>query len=66
MIKLNGIKAIIWGIPFMNLTEFPNHIVTKRNQQIKLICESYGFDFIDINIMQKDACHKKEKFIVGS
>ena len=54
MIKSNGKKAIIWGIPFMNLTEFPNDIVIKRNQKIKLICENYGCDFIDINIMQKD------------
>jgi len=61
MIKSNGNKVIIWGIPFMNLTEFPNDIVIKRNQEIKLICENYGCDFIDINIIQKDVLPQERK-----
>lgn len=61
MIKGSSKKAIIWGIPYMNLTKFPNDIVIRRNQKIKLICENYGYDFIDIYTLQNDVLPQEIK-----
>lgn len=57
----NGKKAIIIGMPYINLNEFPNDITIRRNQKIMLLCEKYGFDFIDIYKLQMDTLPKERK-----
>lgn len=57
----NGKKAIIIGMPYINLNEFPNDIIIRRNQKIMLLCETYGFDFIDIYKLQMDTLPKERK-----
>ncbi|MDD7268048.1 MAG: SGNH/GDSL hydrolase family protein [Lachnospiraceae bacterium] len=57
----NGKKAIIIGMPYINLNEFPNDIIIRRNQKIMLLCEKYGFDFIDIYKLQMDTLPKERK-----
>lgn len=60
-IDTSGRKAIIWGIPYVNLADYPNDKAKRRNQKIKLICEKYGFDFIDIYKLQTEALPQETK-----
>lgn len=61
MINSSGKKAIIFGMPYINLIEFPNDIIIGRNQQIKSLCEKFGYDFIDIFTLQKDVLSQERK-----
>ncbi|MGI6579012.1 MAG: SGNH/GDSL hydrolase family protein [Saccharofermentanales bacterium] len=61
MVYTSGKKAIIFGIPYINLIEFPNDKTIRRNQIIKLICEKYGFDFIDIYKLQTETLPREMK-----
>ena len=61
MIHSKGKKAIVFGLPYINLTDFPNNISTKRNQEMKFVCEKYGFDFIDIYRLQEENLPTEKK-----
>ena len=61
MIISSGKKVIIIGMPYINLNDFPNDITIRRNQKIMLLCEKYGFDFIDIYKLQMDTLAKESK-----
>lgn len=61
MLYLSGKIAIIWGIPYMNLVDFPNDTVSRRNQIMKHVCDKYGYEYIDINKLQKDVLPQESK-----
>ena len=61
MINSSGKKAIIFGMPYINLIEFPNDKIIGRNQQIKSLCEKFRYDFIDIFTLQKDELLQERK-----
>lgn len=45
----------------MNLVDVPNDTVSRRNQIIKHVCDKYGYEYIDINKLQKDALPQESK-----
>lgn len=61
MIISSGKKAIIIGVPYINLNDFPNDITIRRKHKIMILCEKYGFDFIDIYKLQMDTLAKERK-----
>ncbi len=61
LIYSSGKKTIIFGSPHVNLIKFPNDILIRRNQKIKLACEKYGFDFIDIYKLQTEMLPREVK-----
>lgn len=61
MIHASGKKAIVWGMPYLNLQDFPNVKLQKRNREIQRLCEAYGFDFIDIYNIQCEELFQEEK-----
>ncbi|AVM68052.1 GDSL family lipase [Lachnospiraceae bacterium oral taxon 500] len=47
-------KVIIFGLPFINLQNFPQGRLIKRNGMIKELAEKYESPFIDIYQLQKE------------
>lgn len=47
-------KVIVFGQPFINLRNFPQEDLIKRNAIIKKLADRYDFPFIDIYHLQKE------------
>ena len=47
-------KVIIFGMPFINLENFPDEKLVKRNKMIENLAEKYDYPFIDIYKLQKE------------
>lgn len=47
-------KVIIFGMPFINLENFPDEKLVKRNKMIENLAEKYNYSFIDIYKLQKE------------
>ncbi|MEB3012309.1 SGNH/GDSL hydrolase family protein [Parvimonas sp. D2] len=47
-------KVIIFGMPFINLENFPDEKLVKRNKMIETLAEKYNYSFIDIYKLQKE------------
>ena len=47
-------KVIIFGMPFINLENFPDEKLVKRNKMIENLVEKYNYPFIDIYKLQKE------------
>lgn len=47
-------KVIIFGMPFINLENFPDEKLVKRNKMIENLAEKYNYPFIDIYKLQRE------------
>ena len=45
-------RAVLFGIPCVNLQDFPHHTAQKRNAMIAELAEKYRFPFVDIYALQ--------------
>lgn len=60
LLKQHGKRIIIFGMPFIQIADFPNDRVQKRNAEIKELAEKYGADYIDIFALQKQTVPEAE------
>ncbi|NLW42714.1 MAG: SGNH/GDSL hydrolase family protein [Tissierellia bacterium] len=54
-------NVIIFGIPFINLKNFPHQRLIERNANMQDLANKYGYAFIDIYNLQKDKIRKDSK-----
>ena len=47
-------RVIVFGIPFINLKNFPHEKTMRRNAVIKRLAQKYNYSFIDIYELQKE------------
>ncbi len=45
-------RAVLFGIPYINLQGFPHHTAQKRNAMIAELAKRYRFPFVDIYALQ--------------
>ncbi|WP_242822332.1 SGNH/GDSL hydrolase family protein [Johnsonella ignava] len=55
----NNKQVIIFGMPFINLKDFPDGRLKKRNKLIKELAYKYHYPFIDIYKLQKENIGEK-------
>ncbi|MEG1460809.1 MAG: SGNH/GDSL hydrolase family protein [Oscillospiraceae bacterium] len=58
LLSLHGKRAILVGLPFLQLKNFPNHLSQRRNEAIKALAEKYKLPFIDIYALELEAVKK--------
>ncbi len=47
-------RVIVFGMPFINLKNFPHEKTVRRNAVIKRLAQKYNYSFIDIYDLQKE------------
>ena len=54
ILRNNHKKVVIFGMPFINLKDFPNDCLMRRNELIKELAKKYNYNFVDTYKLQKD------------
>lgn len=57
----NNKKVIVFGMPFINLKEFPHESLIKRNKLIEELAKKYHYPFIDIYKLQNEKIRKNPR-----
>lgn len=52
-VSSSGKRALVLGMPYLQLKDFPNNLVDERNRVIKNLAEKYGIPFIDTADIQR-------------
>lgn len=54
LLRVHKKKGILIGLPFIQLKDYPNHVIKRRNHSIYKLSKKYDMPFIDVYGLQKE------------